>query len=172
MSSKKLLKLDLNELVLLGIIVAMQIILGRFSFGTSAVHVGLKFIGSVLLGYLFGPVWGAVGGGIGDLISSAIFGNQGGFFVGFTISAMLEPMIYGCFFYQKPVKVWRIVLATLMVTLIINIGLNTLWLHILYSLDYRAALVQRIPKEIIVPWLQMFVSFFVLQTISRVKIKR
>ena len=167
-----MLKVELRDLVLLGIIVAMKIILSRFTVGTTIVHVSLGFIGSVMLGYLFGPVWGSIGGGISDLVSSALFGNQGGFFLGFTLSAMIGPFIYGLVFYQKPVKVWRIILATLLVTVFVNIGLNTLWVHLLYGMDFRVVLIQRIPKEAITPWLEMIISYFVLNAISRVKIKR
>ena len=172
MTIKEMLKVELRDLVLLGIIVAMKIILSRFTVGTTIVHVSLGFIGSAMLGYLFGPVWGIVGGGIGDLVSSALFGNQGGFFLGFTLSAMVGPFIYGLVFYQKPVKIWRIILATLLVTVVVNIGLNTLWVHLLYGMDFRVALIQRIPKEAITPWLEMIISYFVLNAISRVKIKR
>ena len=167
-----MLKVELRDLVLLGIIVAMKIILSRFTVGTTIVHVSLGFIGSVMLGYLFGPVWGSIGGGISDLVSSALFGNQGGFFLGFTLSAMIGPFIYGLVFYQKPVKIWRIILATLLVTVFVNIGLNTLWVHLLYGMDFRVVLIQRIPKEAITPWLEMIISYFVLNAISRVKIKR
>ena len=172
MTIKEMLKVELRDLVLLGIIVAMKIILSRFTVGTTIVHVSLGFIGSAMLGYLFGPVWGSVGGGIGDLVSSALFGNQGGFFLGFTLSAMVGPFIYGLVFYQKPVKIWRIILATLLVTVVVNIGLNTLWVHLLYGMDFRVALIQRVPKEAITPWLEMIISYFVLNAISRVKIKR
>ncbi|CAM3134532.1 ECF transporter S component, folate family [Lactobacillus bombicola] len=172
MPIKKMLEVELRDLILLGIIVAMKIILERFTIGTSLAHIGLGFIGSVLLGYMFGPVWGAAGGGIADLVSSALFGNQGGFFIGFTLSAMVGPFIYGLFFYQKPVKIWRIMVAVLLVSIIVNVGMNTLWLHFLYNVDYKAALVQRAPMEIIVPWVQMIVVYFVLMAISRIKIKR
>ncbi|WP_338207018.1 folate family ECF transporter S component [Lactobacillus juensis] len=172
MTIKEMLKVELRDLVLLGIIVAMKIILSRFTVGTTIVHVSLGFIGSVMLGYLFGPVWGSIGGGISDLVSSALFGNQGGFFLGFTLSAMIGPFIYGLVFYQKPVKIWRIILATLLVTVVVNMGLNTLWVHFLYGMDFRVVLIQRIPKEAITPWLEMIISYFVLNAISRVRIKR
>ncbi len=169
---EEIVKTDLQRLVLLGIIVAIKIILEQFSFGPAMVKVGLGFIGSVLLGYLFGPLWGSVGGGISDLVSSAIFGNQGGFFIGFTLTAMAGPLIYALFFYHKSVRIWRIVTATLLVTLIVNVGMNTFWVHLLYNVDFKVALFERLPKEIIVPWIQMFITYFVLQAISRVKIKK
>lgn len=170
--SKQIRGEELRKLILLGIIVAIKIILEQFSFGPAMVKVGLGFIGSVMLGYLFGPIWGAVGGGISDLVSSAIFGNQGGFFIGFTLTAMAAPLIYGLFFYKKPVEIWRIIVATILVTVIVNIGMNTLWISLLYGVDLKVALIQRIPKEAIVPWIQMLVIYFVLQALSRVKIKK
>ena len=91
MNAKKILRTDLQQMIFLGMIVAMKIILGQFSFGPTTVKVGLGFIGSVLLAYFFGPVWGTIGGGISGLVSSAIFGNQGGFFIGFTLAAMVGP---------------------------------------------------------------------------------
>ncbi|RVU71391.1 MULTISPECIES: folate family ECF transporter S component [Lactobacillus] len=172
MNLKKAVNLELRELVLLGVIVAIKIVLSQFSFGPAFVKVGLGFIGSVMLGYLFGPLCGAIGGGISDLVSSAIFGNQGGFFIGFTLTAMAAPFIYGLFFYQKPLKVWRVIVATLLVTIIVNIGMNTLWIHFLYGVNLQAVFLQRLPKEIIVPWIQMLITCIVLQALSRVKIKR
>ena len=172
MNTKKILRTDLQQLVFLGIVVAMKIILSQFSFGPVMVKVGLGFIGSVLLGYLFGPLWGTIGGGISDLISSALFGNQGGFFIGCTLTAMAGPLIYALFLYNKPVKIWRIIASTILVTVIVNIGMNTLWLHIMYDMNFNAALIQHLPKETIVPWIQMVISYFVLQAVSRVKIKK
>ncbi|NRO82523.1 Folate transporter FolT [Lactobacillus helveticus] len=172
MNIRKILQTDLQQMVFLGMVVAMKIILGQISFGSSIVKIGLGFVGSVLLGYLFGPFWGAIGGGISDLIASAIFGNQGGFFIGFTLTAMAGPLIYALFLYNKPVKIWRIIASTILVTIIVNIGMNTLWLHIMYGLNFNALLVQRLPKEMIMPWIQMIVIYFVLKAVSRVKIKK
>ncbi|KRL63095.1 folate family ECF transporter S component [Lactobacillus psittaci] len=162
-------KLNLSQLVFLGLVIAIKIILGRFSVGPELVKVGLGFIGSVALGYFFGPIWGAVGGGVSDLVSSALFGNQGGFFIGFTLTAMLGPMIYGFFFYEQPRKIWRIVVATVTVTFLVNILLNTIWLHLLYKVNFQVAFNARILKNLIVPWLQMIIIYFVLDGLSRVK---
>lgn len=172
MTTKEMFKVELRDLVLLGFVVAIKIVLSRFTIGTTVVHVGLGFIGSVMLGYIFGPILGAVGGGISDLVSSALFANQGGFFLGFTLSAMIGPFIYGLILSKKPLKIWRIILATLLVTVVVNIGMNTLWLHFLYGMDFRVALIQRIPKEAIAPWVEMIITYFVLQGLSRVKIKK
>lgn len=115
------------------------------------VKVGLGFIGSALIGYSFSPFWAAVGGGISGLVSSAIFGNEGGLFFGFTLTAMIRPLIYSLFFYKKPTKVGRVITVTIVVTIVVNISLNTLWLHLLYGVNLKIALLQRLPKKPLLP---------------------
>ena len=168
----KLRKLNLQEPIFLGILTALDLFLQKLSFGPVMVKVGLGFIGASLLGYFFGPWWASVGALACDLLSSALFGQEGGFFIGFTISAMLSAAIYGAFYYERPVKIWRIVAATLLVTVIVNILLNTLWLHLMYGLAWRAAFVTRLPKELLVPWLQMAVSYLVLKAVAQIDAKR
>lgn len=162
-------KLELRDLVLLAMVVAIKVILGKFSVGNATLQVGFGFIGSVMLGFFFGPWWGFVGGALSDLVSSAIFGNLGGFFIGYTLTAALGPMIYGFFFYKKPVQIWRVIAATILVTIICNIWLNTLWVSLMYGAKFMAALATRIVKEMITPWIQMIITWFVLQALSRVK---
>ncbi|MBT8940054.1 BioY family transporter, partial [Lactobacillus delbrueckii subsp. bulgaricus] len=94
---------------------------------------------SVMLGYLFGPWWGFAGGALSDLVSSAIFGNMGGFFIGFTLTAALGPMIYGFFLYKKPIQIWRVIASVICVTVICNIGLNTLWVSMMYGINFMVA---------------------------------
>ncbi|MBT8941419.1 BioY family transporter, partial [Lactobacillus delbrueckii subsp. bulgaricus] len=57
-------KLELRELVLLAMVIAIKVVLGHFKVGDATLQVGLGFIGSVMLGYLFGPWWGFAGGAL------------------------------------------------------------------------------------------------------------
>ncbi|GHV98200.1 membrane protein [Lactobacillus nasalidis] len=165
-------RLELRELVLLAMVIAIKVVLEQFKVGNATLQVGLGFIGSVMLGYLFGPWWGFAGGALSDLVSSAIFGNLGGFFIGYTLTAALGPMIYGFFLYKKPVQIWRVIASVICVTVICNIGLNTLWVSLMYGTKFMAALSSRILKEMITPWIQMVVVWFVLQGLSRVKMSK
>lgn len=162
----------MQQLVFLGILVAVNIVLQRFSFGPATVKVGLGFLGFMLLAYFYGPWWGSLGAAASDLLSSALFGQMGGFFVGFTISAALTVFLYSLFLYQKPLQLWRIVAATLTVTILVNLLLNTYWLHLMYGLNLNAAFAQRILKELIVPWFQILIAWLVLPAIGRIKIER
>ncbi|MBT8856085.1 folate family ECF transporter S component, partial [Lactobacillus delbrueckii subsp. bulgaricus] len=58
------------------------------------------------------------------------------------------------------------------VTVICNIGLNTLWVSMMYGINFMVALSSRILKEIITPWIQMVVVWFILEGLSRVKLSR
>ncbi|MCD5462038.1 folate family ECF transporter S component [Lactobacillus delbrueckii subsp. bulgaricus] len=165
-------KLELRELVLLAMVIAIKVVLGQFKVGDATLQVGLGFIGSVMLGYLFGPWWGFAGGALSDLVSSAIFGNLGGFFIGFTLTAALESMIYGFFLYKKPIQIWRVIASVICVTVICYIGLNTLWVSMLGGTNFMVALSSRILKEIITPWIHMVVVWFILEGLSRVKLSR
>ena len=165
-------KLDLQGLVTLALFVAMDVVLGKISFGSLTLKAGLGFIGSALLAYYFGPLWGGIGALVSDLLRSAIFGVEGGFFPGFTLSAVVAVVIYALFLYQKPIKWWRIIASTLLVTLVVNVLMNTYWIHILRGLDLRAAFLQRILKELITPWIQIVVLYVILNALQRVKIRR
>ena len=50
-------KLDLQGLVTLALLVAMNVVLQKISFGPATVKVGLGFIGSALLAYYFGTYY-------------------------------------------------------------------------------------------------------------------
>ena len=62
--------------------------------------------------------------------------------------------------------------SDLLVTLVVNVLMNTYWLHLLYGLDLRAAFLQRILKELITPWIQIVVLYVILNAFQRVKIRR
>lgn len=162
-------QLSLQQLVFLGILVALNIVLQRLSLGPVTLKVGLGFLGSALLGYFYGSIWGSLGALVSDLASSALFGQEGGFFIGFTVSAMLAVIIYGCFLASRNLQIWRVVVATLLVSLVVNLGLNTLWIHLLYGVNLQVAFWQRLPKELLAPWLQIVITWTVLRALARVK---
>ena len=81
----------------------------------------------------------------------------GSFFPGFTITAFLTGIVYGVFLYNKP-KTWpRIIGAVLTVCLVINLGLDTLWLSILMGKGYIALLPTRIMKAVLMIPVQTFI---------------
>ena len=74
---------------------------------------------------------------------------SGSYFPGFTLTAFLTGVIYGVVLYKHP-KTWgRIILATCLVCLGMNLCLDTVWLHILMGKGFFALLPTRIFKAAI-----------------------
>lgn len=147
MESKKQ-KLSVKTLVYLAMLAAIQIVLTRFlSIQTPILRIGFGFIPYILTAMLFGPIIGGIYGVVTDFIGVLLFPTGGGYFPGFTLSAFLGAFIYGLFLYKKPKKLWRFALSIILVTLIVDICLNTYWLTILTGKSAYALLPVRITKD-------------------------
>ena len=163
---------DIRTITGSALLMAVAVIIDFFRIVFSNImDISFSFLALALTGMLYGPLVGGVVGGISDIIQY-IVRPSGPFFPGFTLSAIVGVVIYALFLYQKPIKWWRVVAATLLVTLIVNVLMNTYWIHLLYGLDLRAAFLQRILKELITPWIQIVVLYVILNAFQRVKIRR
>lgn len=149
-------KLSTKSIALLGILSALQLIIGRFTFGTSFLKVAFTFTIIVLIAKWFGPLWGSLAAIINDTIGTLLIG--GPIFIGFTITAISGMLIYSLFFYQRTHISWgRVFLATFLVLMITNAGMNTLWLTMLYHYSGNAALKLlelRATKEVIMLFIE------------------
>ena len=100
-------------------------------------------------------------GGALDLLKY-VLKPDGPFFFGFTFNAMLSGLIYGTLLYRRPVSIKRIVIAEFFVKLVINCGLNTLWISMLYGKGFIALLGPRVIKNVIMLPIDSFILFFAL----------
>lgn len=134
----------------MGVLLALMILLSyvpSLNFG-NVIQIGFGFIGSVFAGVLFGPVYGGILAMGNDLLTYFLNGS-GFFFPGFTLSAGLGAAIYGLFLWRQPMSLKRIALAVLCVTLFVNLGLNSLWVKIMYDRAWSALMVGRLVKNMI-----------------------
>jgi ECF transporter S component (folate family) len=96
-------------------------------------------------------VWGAVIGVASDLLGMLLFPTAS-FFAGFTLSALLEGLIYGLFLYNRPVNKWlylRLALCLLALHIFIQLGLTTLWLSIMYKQAFIPMMIGRVLTNVI-----------------------
>ncbi len=112
------------------------------------IKIGFSAIPNQLVDYLFGPVTGSLFAGVLDIVKY-VLKPDGAFFFGFTFNAMLAAFIYGCFYYKKKLTLWRVLLAKLIVILVVNVFLNTLWLDMLYGKGFLVLLPARAVKNLI-----------------------
>lgn len=134
---------NVNRLVMMGALIAMDVILTRFlSINTPVTRIGFAFVARAITGILFGPLYGAVEGGIADFIGAVAF-PSGPYFPGFTVTAAAIGLIYGLYLHKK-VTLPRIVGAVATSQLVCSLGLNTLWLSMMTGSSFAALLSTRL----------------------------
>ena len=140
---------NLRSLVMAALLLAIAVVLGFFTLQlTEFIKIGFAYIANEFAGMMFGPVVGAIIGATADILKYMV-NPTGPFFPGFTISGFCGGLIYGIVLYKKPLSVKRVIIANTLVTILVNLLLNTYWLTLLYGNAYMALLPARIIKQFI-----------------------
>ena len=130
-------------------LMAVSVVLGYFTIEAGPyLKIGFGGVVNQFVYYLFGPVAGAVYGGVLDLVKYVVK-PTGAFFPGFTLNAMLGGVLYGTILYRKLLTFRRALWADLVVALICNIFLNTLWLSMMSGKAMMVLLPMRVLKNLI-----------------------
>jgi len=133
-------------LVFMGLFIALEVILTRFfAIQTPIVRIGFGFLPIALSAIMFGPVVGGITAMLADIIGMMI-APKGMYFPGFTVSAFITGAVYGLFLYKKNNSVLRVFFAVLTITLIVDLGFNTVWLTMLTGNAASAIIVPRLIK--------------------------
>lgn len=136
-------KKTMIKLILCALFIAMQVVLSRFlSINLQYLKIGFSFIPLMFASYLFGPAGGVLVATVSDLIGAIAF-PSGPFFPGFTVTAALSGLIYGIAFH-KNCTTWKIVTGVLANEFFCSGILNTLWLSIMYTSDFRTLIATRV----------------------------
>ena len=118
---------NVRNLAAVSMLLAITVILGFYRLQiTDYLRIGFDSLAKELTGMLFGPVAACVVAGLADLISF-VLKPVGAFFPGLTLSAMLAGVIYGVVLYRRPLTLKRVILANVLVTVFVNLLLNTYW---------------------------------------------
>ena len=137
-----------NTVTVMAMFAAISVVLGYFTLVLGDyLKIGFSTIANQFVYYLFGPVVGCFYGGALDILKYLVK-PTGAFFPGWTLSAMVAGVIYGCFFYKKPLSLVRVFVAELTVSIICNMLLGTLWLQIMYGKAFFAILPARVIKNL------------------------
>ena len=148
-------------LVFASLFIALNIIFTHIlAIQTPFLRISFGFLPVVIFSALYGALKGAVVAGIADILGCFIF-SPGLFFPGFTLSACCSGWIYGLFFYNKKITLPKIILATAIVFLTIDIALDTLWLEILYHRAFQVFLVGRLIKSFLFFPIQVIITYTV-----------
>lgn len=166
-------KLTTQTLTLAAMLIALQLVLSKLSFGADTlVKFGLGFIGTTLIGYYLGPWLGGLVLVLVDLLKSTVFSTGSTFFIGFTFSAFITGIIAGAFLYQQQISWQRVFTYQFIQIFISNIVFNTLWIHLMYQAPVMALLSVRVPKNLITWPIEAVITLLLLRAIARLEKRR
>ena len=158
---------SLKTLAMSAMLLAIAVVLGFYTLQlTDYIKIGFAYIANELAGMMFGPAVGGVVGGLADLVKYLVK-PTGPFLPGFTISGLFGGIIYGIVLYKKPLSMKRIIAANGLVTVLINLLLNTYWLTLLYGNTFVALLPARVVKQIIMLPIEVVLFYAVAKVLSR-----
>ena len=135
--------LSVKAIVLLGLMIALNVVLGRLSIQfTPEVRLSVfGFLPIALAGMLMGPLYCGLVGAAGDVVNYVLFTHAyGAYFPGYTLTALLSGLWYGLVLHGKKITWARAVLCILPVILLGEMGLNSVWTYMLYSKTFWAKL--------------------------------
>ena len=136
-------------LTLTGLMVAVSVVLGYLTLAIGDyIKIGFSSIANQVVYYLFGPVVGGAFGGMLDILKYLVK-PTGPFFPGWTLGALLAGVLYGIFYYKKPISLWRVLAAELIVAILCNMLLGTYWLTLMYGNRFFDLFWLRVQKNLI-----------------------
>lgn len=173
-SSAKELKVTQN-MVICAMMAALAIVLNyttSISIPIINSNIGFSGIPNRIVDFLFGPITGCIFGGMMDILKFLVK-PTGSFFFGYTLSAILGSFIYGIFLYKRPFKPFKMLLniitAEILVKLLVNCGLNTLWSSMLYGKAFMVILPSRLLKNLVQIPVDTIILFFVLTLFQKLR---
>ncbi len=155
-----------RSLTLTAMLGALSVILGNFTIVvTSSLKISFFFVPTRLVYYLFGPFVGAIFGASIDILNF-IVKPTGPFHPGFTISAAVSGVIFGLILYKKPLKFSRILVASGINMLIVNILLHTFWIYTIIGDAVIVSIPMRIIKNVGLWPFESLLLYFVIKAIE------
>ena len=130
-------------------------------------RISLQFLSHTLSGLFLGPIWAVATAVVGDILGMLINSAGATFTFGLTLSAAVRGLIYGLMLYKKPIKYWRTFLAVSVVTVVVDIGLNPIWMSMLYGNGYVATLLVKLPIRAVFIPIAATVLYFVAKGVTR-----
>ncbi len=161
-----------KTLVLLSVLVALQIILARFcSFNAWNTRIGLGFIPVALAGAFFGPIPAALVGAISDILGAILF-PSGTYFPGFTLTAACMGLSFGFFLRNCRLQLPRILMAVGLNQIAFSLGMNTLWISLLYGSSYAALLPVRALQVVVIAPVQVVILMALAGVVKRADLRK
>ncbi len=167
-------KLSTRTLVLSAIFASMNIVLTRAGaimlFGGS-VRFSLGKVPLILSGLFLGPLPGALAGLVGDVLG-VIINSHGAPAIhpGFTLSSVLTgalPGIIVILSQKKRSLLFNVITSNIVVLILVNLLLDTLWLSQMYGNPYPIVFQTRLIPHIIIAAINIIITYPLLKSLVK-----
>lgn len=139
----------LNLLVFAALMVAMARALSLIpSIPIAHTKMSFGFLARALCALVCGPVMGLLYGFVEDILGF-VLQPSGQFFFGYTLSTMLGMLVYALCLYRARVSMFRLLLANLIVNVVINAALGTVWTVMMMGGNYAILFMGSLAKNIV-----------------------
>lgn len=170
-SSKAELK-NTNSIALSGMFIAISVVLSLFKIDLApTIQISFASLPIAAGGMLFGPIVGGAIGLISDILGYIVH-PAGFYFPGFTFNAILIGASFGFIFYKREITLKLVIITSIAVTVIINWGLTTLWLSMMYGDAFFVLLGGRVIKNIILFPIDTSLLYAVLTLVKKLEYYR
>ncbi|MCM1258036.1 MAG: folate family ECF transporter S component [Roseburia sp.] len=146
-------KVNARCVSMIGVLVALEIVLSRFTIHTWNLKIGFCFVPVVVAAIFYGPVAAGLVGAIGDVLSAVLF-PVGVFFPGFTLTAFLTGVVFGALL-KKRQTLPNVLLSVGIVQLVLSQGLNTFFISLFYGSPFASLFFTRIYQTLIMSAVQV-----------------
>ena len=160
---------NLKKLVLASLFIALDIIFTRFfSVMIPGVErISLQFLPHALSGLFLGPVWAVATLVMGDILGMLINSAGEAYFFGFMLSAAVRGLIYGLILYKHPIKYSRTIISVAVVSVVVDLGLNPIWMSMLYGKGFIVTLIAKLPIRAVFIPAAAAIIYFVAKGVAR-----
>ncbi len=130
-------------------------------------RITFTFVPLALAGWLLGPVPAMLVGLVGDLVGCLLF-PAGPYFPGFTLTQILAGLIFGIFLYRKNAqKIFLpILFSKAIISMFLNVGLNAIWLSMLYGKAWTVYAASHLIKNIIALPIEVVLLLLIIKVLS------
>lgn len=139
-----------NKLLLLSVtalLIALNIAISSFFIPVGEnLRVYFSFIPTSIACLMGGPIMSLCYGFCVDILGFIIH-PSGAFFPGYVLSSMLGALIYSLFFFRQRITILKLFLCKLMINILINICLGSLWSSILFGKGFYYYFIKSVIKN-------------------------
>jgi ECF transporter S component (folate family) len=151
----------------LALLLALEVVLTRFlSIQTPILRIGFAFLPIAVAGFLYGPVAASLMAALADILGMLLF-PSGTFFPGFTASALVQGAVYGLFLHRRRATWLRVLAVSLALAVVVDLGMNTVWLSMLYAKAVAVLLPARLLKTAVMLPVQVLMIRGTLEALVR-----